>query len=227
MPDYRRAAVPGGTFFFTLVSHERRPILCDDAIRLALREAITTVKNKHPFTIDAWVLLPDHLHCIWTLPPGDDAFSIRWSMIKRFVTQQIAGSCGGAHGAPYGGRGGSGAHGAPYGVSQLDCRVRRAHHKYPNQIHCSDGEHSAPVSASRLRRREGSLWQRRFWEHQLRDQADLNRCLDYLHWNPVKHGHVSRVAEWPYSTFHRFVREGMYPKDWGGQGVDDEGAFGE
>ena len=78
-----------------------------------------------------------------------------------------------------------------------------------------------------MRRHEGGLWQRRFWEHQVRDQSDLNRCLNYLHWNPVKHGHVDRVADWPYSTFHRFVRVGMYPKDWSVQDVVDKGAFGE
>ena len=83
------------------------------------------------------------------------------------------------------------------------------------------------MSASRKRRREGIIWQRRFWEHQIRDPADMNRCLDYLHWNPVRHGHAHRVAEWPFSTFHRYVREGVYPLDWGGQGLVDGGAFGE
>lgn len=83
------------------------------------------------------------------------------------------------------------------------------------------------VSASRIKRREGAIWQRRFWEHRVRDWDDLNRCLDYLHWNPVKHGYVKQVADWPYSTFHRYVREGLYAEDWGGQGVDDGSVFGE
>jgi putative transposase len=180
MPNYRRAAVPGGTYFFTLTSYQRRNILCNDEVRIALRDSIRTTQAKHPFTIDAWVLMPDHLHCIWILPPGDDGYSIRWSMIKRLVTQRV----GFTGGAPY-------------------------------------------VSASREKRREGHCWQRRFWEHWVRDENDLNRCRNYLHWNPVKHGHVSRVADWPYSTFHRFVREGMYTEDWGGQGIDDGGSFGE
>jgi len=127
MPNYRRADIPGSSWFFTVVSHQRRPILCDDAVRTALRQAITAVRNKHPFAIVAWVLLPDHLHCIWTLPENDHAYSVRWSMIKRLVTQRIADVGNGAHGAHYGGGVGFGAHGAPYGGSQLEGRVRRAH----------------------------------------------------------------------------------------------------
>jgi putative transposase len=214
MPDYRRARTPGATYFFTLVSYQRRPSLCDDPVRAALRDAITIVRREHPFTIDAWVLLPDHLHCIWTLPEHDHAYSVRWSMIKRLVTQRV-----GAHGAPYN-IGGA----YPY---YHNGRVRRAHHRDPTQIHPDHREDFPIVSASRLRRREGAIWQRRFWEHRVSDQADRNRCIDYLHWNPVKHGHVDRVVDWPYSTFHRFVREGLYPEDWGGQGVIEDGAFGE
>jgi putative transposase len=187
MPNYRRAIVPGGTFFFTVVSLQRRPVLCDPDIRAALREAITVVRETHPVSIKAWVLLPDHLHCVWTLPEGDADFSVRWAMIKRLVTQSV------------------GAHSAPYDRSE-EC-----------------------VSASRLRRREGSLWQRRYWEHQVRDKLDLNRCLDYLHWNPVKHGYVRAVIDWPYSSFHRYVKQGLYPPDWGGSGftAGHERGFGE
>ena len=182
MPNYRRAIVPGGTFFFTVVSWQRRPVLCNPDIRAVLREAITTVRGTHPFMINAWVLLPDHLHCVWTLPDGDSDFAGRWAMIKRFVTRRTGFSGGGAQSAPYGVR-----------------------------THC--------ISGSRLKRHEGRLWQRRFWEHQVRDQADLKRCLDYLHWNPVKHGHVACVADWPYSTFQRWVNDGVYPVDWGGEVV--------
>ena len=183
MPNYRRASVPGGTWFFTLVTYQRHNILCNDDIRLALREAIQTVRTQHPFSVDAWILLPDHLHCIWTLPAGDRDFSIRWAKIKRFVTQH--------------------------------CRAA-----YPPQ---------GPVMASKRRRNEGTLWQRRFWEHTVRDDQDLTHCLDYLHWNPVKHGYVNRVADWPYSTFHRFVNNGIYPQDWGGAVNQDadEKMFGE
>ncbi len=182
MPNYRRTAIPGGTFFFTVVSYRRRKILCNADVREALRMAIRTVRSKLPFRVDAWVLLPDHLHCIWTLPSGDEKFSIRWSMIKRLVTQRV-----------------DGARGAPY------------------------------RSESRLRRREGGLWQRRFWEHAVSNHEDMNRCLDYLHWNPVKHAYVQQVCDWPYSTFHRFVRHGWYPVNWGGGevGVPNGGLFGE
>ena len=101
MPNYRRADIPGTSYFFTVVSHRRRPILCDESVRHALRQAITTVKTKHSFDIDAWVLLPDHLHCIWRLPENDHAYLVRWSMIKRLVTQSLADVGNGAHGAPY------------------------------------------------------------------------------------------------------------------------------
>ena len=180
MPKYRRAKLPGGTYFFTLVTYQRRNILLQEEIRAALRYAIRTTQARLPFSIDAWVLLPDHLHAIWVLPRNDGDYSNRWSMIKRLVTQRVVGCCDAV-----------GAHGTPY------------------------------CTASRVRRQEGGLWQRRFWEHLIRDEIDLNRCRDYLHWNPVKHGHVSRVADWPYSTFHRYVRDGRYQKDWGGGSVND------
>lgn len=86
----------------------------------------------------------------------------------------------------------------------------------------SDGQRSA----SKSRRREKGIWQRRFWEHQIRDQADLERHVDYIHHNPVKHGLVARVQDWPYSSFHRYVRDGLLPEDW--TGVDSHaGRFGE
>ena len=83
------------------------------------------------------------------------------------------------------------------------------------------------ASASRERRREVGLWQRRFWEHRIRDEDDLRRHLDYVHINPLKHGLVSRVADWPHSSFHRFVRRGVLPLDWGGSIPLPCGKFGE
>ena len=171
MPNYRRAIVPGGSYFFTVVTAGRRPILCDDPVRSALRAAIAEVRARWPFTIDAWVLMPNHLHCIWTLPPGDSNYSRRWSAIKRLTNQ-----------------------GCATGYNRV-----------------------AAAAPSRHKRNEGGLWQRRFWEHCIRDQRDLERCRDYLHWNPVKYGYVARVADWPYSTFHRCVYDGVYPVDWGGE----------
>ncbi|MES2933646.1 MAG: transposase [Pseudomonadota bacterium] len=168
MPNYRRANATGGTYFFTLTSYRRAPILVEASVRLALRKAIQQTRLTMPFEIDAWVLLPDHLHCIWTLPQDDCNFSARWSNIKRLVTQQ----CGAMVGAD-------------------------------------------AVSASRANRRESGLWQRRFWEHQIQDDDDFARHVDYIHWNPVKHGLVTRAFDWPHSTLHRFVEAGMYRADWG------------
>ena len=183
MPDYRRAVVPGATYFFTLVSYRRQPILCNEDVRSSLREAIRAVRGERTFEIDAWVLLPDHMHCIWRLPHGDSDYSGRWARIKRLVTK----GCGERYYKP------------------------------------------ALMTSAKQRRRESTLWQRRFWEHMVRDEIDLNRCRDYLHWNPVKHGYVSRVSDWPYSTFHRFVNRGAYPDDWGGGDISDsdEKLFGE
>lgn len=122
MPNYRRSNIAGGTYFFTLNSFRRRPILTAESLRHALRLAIQKTRLTHPFEIDAWVLLPDHLHCIWTLPQGDADFSIRWSMIKRLVSQA-----------------------------------------------CADEFVVDDLSASRTQRKESGIWQRRFWEHQIRD----------------------------------------------------------
>ena len=168
MPNYRRAHTPGATWFFTLVTHQRQSFLCDAPVRAALREAIIRVRTTHPFIIDGWVLLPDHLHCIWTLPPGDAAFPARWGMIKRHVSK----SC-------------------PF--LRDDCRL----------------------NTSRQNRHESSLWQRRFWEHLIRDEDDYARHMDYLHYNPVKHGLVAAAGEWPHSTFHRLVEHGVYEASWG------------
>jgi putative transposase len=179
MPDYRRARIKGGTYFFTVKSFERRPILIDKRCRTALRHAIMEVRKTHPFEDLAWVLLPDHLHAIWQLPEGDDNFSARWSLIKKSVTQQ--------------------------------CKV---------WLPPSD-------SASRRTRHERALWQRRFWEHVIRDDLDLERHVDYIHFNPVKHGYVSRVADWPYSTFHGYVRRDIYPQEWANADHDEQGQFGE
>jgi len=184
MSEYRRAKIEGGTYFFTVNTYRRQPILTIDLIRRALREGINQVRRTLPFKIEAWVLLPDHLHCIWALPPEDANFSARWAIIKRHVSKCCTTQRIGAWDAPY---------------------------------------------ASRRIRKESGIWQRRFWEHLIRNDVDFRRHVDYIHWNPVKHGHVRRVSDWPYSTFHRFVKNGFYPPDWGGDGIDvpDEAGFGE
>jgi putative transposase len=169
MPFYRRDNTPGATWFFIVVAFERRNNFCSDAFRTALRAAITSVRTNHPFAIDAWVLLPYHLHCVWTLPENDADFSTRWRLIKHHVSYSLN-------------------RGTFVGHAR---------------------------SASRSARGESTVWQRRFWEHRIRNDADLERHLVYLHFNPVKHGLVSRVIDWPHSSFHQFLQRGAYPRDWG------------
>ena len=170
MPDYRRAWIPGGTYFFTVNLLRRRdnPLLVRHID--ALRRAVVRVR-RHPFTVHGWVVLPEHLHCILELPPGDADFALRWRLIKQ-------------------------------GFSKALPRVERR-------------------SAVRVRRGERGIWQRRFWEHAIRDEADFRSHMDYVHANPVKHGLVARVRDWPYSTFHRLVKQGMYPLDWVGSDETD------
>ncbi|EGF30227.1 Transposase [Oxalobacteraceae bacterium IMCC9480] len=170
MSRYRRSQQSGGTYFFTVVAYQRRPILCDDPIRQALKQAINTVRATRPFVIDAWVLQPDHLHCIWTLPEGDADFSSRWRLIKSYVSKA--------------------------------CRQQ-----YRQQD---------LISPSKKKHREGTVWQRRFLEHAIRDEDDFAKHIDYIHHNPVKHGLVDSAAAWPYSTIHRHIKNRLYPPDWSG-----------
>jgi putative transposase len=169
MPNYRRAYVPGGMFFFTLVTERRTPFLTEPTARSLLRQAFLDCRSRWPFRVEAIVLLPDHLHTIWALPQGDTAYSLRWAWIKKeFTKAWVAGG----------------------GTEEV-------------------------VSDSRRKNRRRGVWQRRFWEHSIGDEADLERHHDYIHYNPVKHGLVSAPKSWPYSSFHRFVRLGAYPTDWG------------
>ena len=161
MPNYRRARHAGATYFFTVVTSRRRPLLATPHAVATLRQSVAEVYRRMPFSINAWVVLPEHIHAIWTLPADDFDFSTRWGRIKAGFTRHS---------------------GMPHA--------------------------SAP-------RRDGRLWQARFWEHQIRDEADLSMHMDYLHYNPVKHGHATRVIDWPYSSFHRCVRQGRYAPDWG------------
>ena len=168
MTDYRRFYIPGSTWFFTVNLAERRDnhLLVEQVD--SLRAAFRYVKNRKPYRMEAVVIMPDHLHCIWTLPAGDTDFSVRWSLLKSHFSRSIP-----------------------------------------------DGER---ISQSRIKRRERGIWQRRFWAHLLTSQEDFNAHCDYIHWNPVKHGRVERVADWPHSSFHRFVQAGIYPESWGHSG---------
>lgn len=182
MSNYIRARTLGACYFFTVVTHQRQRILTEALSREILRVAIKQVQSEYPFIINAWVLLPDHMHCMWTLPERDADFSKRWGLIKAGFSKQIKAFSNGA--------------------------VRR--------------------NASRQKHRESTLWQRRFWEHRIGDQEDFNRHIDYIHWNPVKHGLVERVIDWPYSSFHRHLKEGSYAADWGvSEIVFDRRLFGD
>ncbi|HEB92121.1 MAG TPA: transposase [Gammaproteobacteria bacterium] len=176
MVAYRRNFIPGGSYFFTVTLLDRSSSLLVDRID-DLREAMRSVRAERPFTLDAVVVLPDHLHCIWTLPPGDADYSLRWREIKSRFSRRI----------PVGG-------------------LR---------------------TAGRIKKAERGIWQRRFWEHTLRDSLDVERHVDYIHYNPVKHGYANRVVDWPYSSFHRYVDQGEYPRDWAAGGQCEGKAFGE
>jgi len=163
--DYRRNYTKGGTLFFTAVTYGRNPIfLSENAVEL-LNKSFQYVVSKRPFEIDAMVILPDHLHCIWTLPENDFDFSLRWRLLKSFFSRKYLGTM--------------------------------------------------TITESMREKREKGVWQRRFWEHTIRDQQDYNRHCDYIHYNPVKHGFVTSPGDWVNSSFRRFVDKGLYPADWG------------
>ncbi|MDR0771045.1 MAG: transposase [Burkholderiales bacterium] len=173
--EYRRAWQVGGTYFFTVNLAERKRTLLIDHIE-ELRDTVREVKQAHPFDIRAWVVLPDHLHAIWTLPDDDADFAIRWRLIK----------AGFSRGIPQGER----------------------------------------ISDARRRKGERGLWQRRYWEHLIVDEDDLQRHMDYVHINPVKHGYVLRASGWPYSSIHRCIRQGWLSEDWATE-KEDKFSFGE
>jgi putative transposase len=165
MTNYRRNFARGGTYFFTVNLEDRRLRLLTDHVEL-LRKAFRYTRARHPFAIDAIVILPEHLHAIWTLPDYDGDYATRWRLIKSTFSRAL-----------------------PTGET---------------------------VSRSRSERGDRGIWQRRYWEHTVRDEEDFAQHVDYIHYNPVKHEHVAQVKDWPHSSFHRMVRLGVYPEDWGG-----------
>jgi len=168
MPDYRRIFRPGGTFFFTVVTHQRRPFLCQPKARDLLRTAIEKVRGERPFDALAFVLLPDYFHYIWKLPDGDSDFSIRLACIKKEFTR----------------------------------------------LWMAGGGDEVSISTARKQHRERGIWQRRFWEHTIRDEDDLAHHVNYIHYNPVKHELAKCPHQWPFSSFHCWVEEGYYTADW-------------
>jgi len=165
--QYRRTFTPGGAYFFTLVTYQRRRLFVDEKTVEVLREAFRQVLAKRPFTIDAIVLLPDHLHCIWTLPSDDADYPTRWRLIKTWF-----------------------------------CK------------HC-DVSLQAPTTHVRAKKGQQTIWQHRYWEHLIRDEMDYRHHVDYIHYNPVKHGYVQRPMDWVYSSFRRYVEEDILSEDWG------------
>jgi putative transposase len=163
MPDDRRHRIAGATYFFTVNLRDRNSSLLVDKIDV-LRHTVTRVQTLMPFHVDAWVVLPDHMHCLWTLPDEDGNFPKRWQAIKM-------------------------------GFSRMITR-------------------DEPLSPSRRKRGERGIWQRRFWEHTIRDERDYAAHLDYIHFNPVKHGYAAQPADWKFSSFHRAVKQGLYPSTW-------------
>jgi len=173
---YRRSKSAGGTYFFTVNLAERTSDLLVQKIDI-LRQVIEAIRNRHPFTIVAMVVLPDHLHSIWRLPPKDADYPMRWSLIKAGFSRQI-----------------------------------------PKE---------ESTRKSRKKKGERGIWQRRYWEHQIRDEKDLEKHVDYIHFNPVKHGYVTRAGNWPYSSIHRFIAKGWMTADWGASLNIEAGEFGE
>ena len=176
MPNYRRARVPGATYFFTVNLQDRRSDLLIREIDL-LRETVRATRARHPFHIDAWVVLPDHMHCLWTLPPGDTDFALRWKVIKFAFSKRL-----------------------PITETRTDNQQRRG---------------------------ERGIWQRRYWEHLIRDERDYQQHFDYIHINPLKHGYVEQLADWPYSSFHRAVAMGVYPAGWSVEPERSDRNYGE
>jgi putative transposase len=175
MPEYRRANIPGSTVFLTLITYQRRKLFLSPANIDRLRQACTIAMVEKPFAIDAAVILPEHIHFLWTLPPDDPDYSYRVGRMKVLFTRALRG-----------------ANNLPDDV----CESRKKH-------------------------RESDVWQRRFYEHTIRDEVDLRKHLDYLHFNPVKHGLVKCVHDWEYSSFHRGVKRGEYDVKWGCQCGDN------
>ena len=165
---YRRLKIAGAAYFFTLVTERRRPLFGEPSTVSLFLRAVEDIRSRHPFTVDAYVVLPDHLHTVWTLPEGDVKFSTRWRLIKEAFT-----------------------------------RAYLKTHEAP------------PRNESRRSKGEQSIWQRRFWEHVIRDDGDFATHLDYIHLNPVHHGLAAAPRDWPHSSFREWVDRGAYDPTWG------------
>ena len=141
-----------------MVTANRKPLFAEDENVQLLKAAFRYVQSCKPFKIEAICVLPDHLHCIWTMQ-DDCNYSMRWQMIKTHFSR-----------------------------------------RYRNQ---------------RPEFKQSKIWQPRYWEHVVRDQDDFDKHVDYVHYNPVKHGLVKSVKDWRYSSFGKFYEQGFYEEGWG------------
>lgn len=178
MSRYLRPRIPGASVFFTVALADRASDLLVREVA-ALRVAVRAARAERPFRIEAWVVLPDHLHCVWTLPEGDAHYSVRWGAIKARFTMALRGSGFTPTLPPRNG------YGAQAG------RWRRG------------GPYEERVGVNHDLRGEAPVWQKRFWEHHLRDEADFWMHVRYCWMNPVKHGYVDDPVACAFSSFDR------------------------
>ena len=169
MSSYLRPRVAGAAVFFTVtLAHRGSDTLVREVS--ALRDAVRATRASRWFAIDAWVVLPDHMHCVWTLPEGDADYAVRWASIK----------------------------------SRFTMSLRRAGFSPPSTLPVvQSGRYAGLKPGLRHGKREVAVWQRRFWEHHIRDEEDYRNHVRYCWLNPVKHGLVDRPEDWPYSSWHR------------------------
>ncbi|WP_457646876.1 REP-associated tyrosine transposase [Profundibacter sp.] len=165
MSNYRRARVTGASYFFSVNLARRGGDLLVERID-DLRAAFSATMAQRPFICDSMVVLPDHIHAVWTLPKGDADFSTRWRVIKGRFSHRV--------------------------------------------------EVEMPQRQSLVSKREKGIWQRRFWEHLIRDERDYRNHVEYCWGNPVKHGFVERAVDWPFSSIHREIKHGVVPPEWVG-----------
>jgi putative transposase len=176
MPNYRRSHLTGGTFAFTVNLENRRSELLTRQIQ-SFRTCVKVLRQTRPFQIDAWVILPDHMHCLWTLPTDDTDYSGRWRDIKTRFSKSL-----------------------------------------PN-VEAQTAEQTVRFGRN--------IWQKRFWEHTIRDERDYRNHMDYIHFNPIKHGYVTQPADWPFSTFKHCVALGLYDPSWASPDNLDQPDMGE
>ena len=174
--QYRRTDIKGACYFFTINLADRKSNLLIDKV-FELREVINRVKKKHPFKLDALVIMPEHFHMIITLPENDNDYSKRIMLIKSGFSRTLP--------------------------------------------------KSERLNPSRIKKRERGIWQRRYWELFIRDEKDYQTHVDYIHYNPVKHGYVPKASDWKYSTIHKYIELGIYDENWGAGIQNTSNKYGE